>query len=38
MEGAQLSFLRFIAATPFRDLKDYQNYLARLAAFPRYTD
>lgn len=38
MGGAQLSFPRLIASTPFRDLKDYQNYLARLAAFPRYID
>jgi uncharacterized protein (DUF885 family) len=36
MEGPQLGFPQLVDAMPFRNTKDYENYLGRLAAFPRY--
>jgi uncharacterized protein (DUF885 family) len=38
MNGLQISFGQLAAATPFRNAKDYEDYLARLAAFPRHVD
>ena len=38
MEGVQLTFPQLAASTPFRRAKDYESYLARLAAFPRQLD
>lgn len=38
MEGVQISFAQLAGASPFRNLKDYENYLARLAAFPSHID
>ena len=38
MEGVQLTFPQLAASTPFRKVKDYESYLARLAAFPRQID
>ncbi|MFP5265478.1 MAG: DUF885 domain-containing protein [Blastocatellia bacterium] len=38
MNGLQISFGQLAAATPFRNAKDYEEYLARLAAFPRHID
>ncbi|HEX8088764.1 MAG TPA: DUF885 domain-containing protein, partial [Blastocatellia bacterium] len=38
MNGLQISFGQMVAATPFRNVKDYEDYLARLAAFPRHID
>jgi uncharacterized protein (DUF885 family) len=35
MDGPQLAFPLIAKATPFRDLRDYENYLKRLAALPR---
>jgi uncharacterized protein (DUF885 family) len=38
MEGPQLSFPMLVDATPFRNTKDYEKYLSRLAAFPHFLD
>lgn len=38
MEGVHLSFPQLAGSTPFRNAKDYENYLARLAAYPRQLD
>jgi uncharacterized protein (DUF885 family) len=38
MEGVQLTFPQLADSTPFRNVKDYEHYLARLAAFPRQID
>ncbi|MEK6302669.1 MAG: DUF885 domain-containing protein [Acidobacteriota bacterium] len=38
MNGVQLSFGQLATNTPFRNAKDYENYLARLAAFPKQID
>ncbi len=38
MEGLQISFGQLAANTPFRNAKDYDNYLSRLAAFARQVD
>jgi uncharacterized protein (DUF885 family) len=38
MGGPQLGFPQLVTATPFRDRKDYEDYLARLSAFPRSID
>ncbi len=35
LDGVQLAFPQLIAAMPFRTVQDYDNYLARLNAFPR---
>ena len=35
MNGVQISFGQLATNTPFRHAKDYEDYLARLAAFPR---
>jgi len=38
MNGVQLSFGQLVTNTPFRSAKDYDDYLARLAAFSRQID
>ncbi len=38
MNGVHLTFGQLITNTPFRNAKDYDNYLARLAAFPKQID
>jgi len=38
MNGVQISFGQLAASTPFRNPKDYENYLARLASFPKQID
>jgi uncharacterized protein (DUF885 family) len=38
MDGLQISFGQLSANTPFRNAKDYDNYLSRLAAFARQVD
>src|SRR5215216_1503664 len=38
MNGVQISFGQLAAATPFRNAKDYEDYLARLSAFPAQID
>jgi uncharacterized protein (DUF885 family) len=38
MNGVHLTFGQLITNTPFRNAKDYENYLARLAAFPKQID
>jgi uncharacterized protein (DUF885 family) len=38
ISGPQLSFPQLVSATPFRTSADYDNYLARLSAFPRYLE
>lgn len=36
MSGIQTYFGRMVAMSPFKKEKDYENYLARLQAFPKY--
>ena len=36
--GPQQSFASLVKATPFATVRDYENYLKRLAALPRYLD
>ncbi len=38
MGGPHLGFTQLATTSPFRSAKDYENYLARLAAFPRQVD
>ncbi len=38
MDGLHLSFAQLADASPFRSLKDYENYLARLRAFATLVD
>jgi uncharacterized protein (DUF885 family) len=38
MDGLQISFGQLAANTPFRNAKDYDSYLSRLAAFARQVD
>jgi uncharacterized protein (DUF885 family) len=38
MDGPHLSLLELVSYTPFRDAKDYENYLARLHQVPRMFD
>src|SRR5262249_19179127 len=38
MNGPQLTFPQLADATPMRAVKDYEDYLSRLAAFPTYID
>jgi uncharacterized protein (DUF885 family) len=38
MNGIQIFFGQLASSTPFRNAKDYEDYLARLAAFPRQID
>ncbi|MFQ6673241.1 MAG: DUF885 family protein [Fidelibacterota bacterium] len=38
MGGLQIDFPNLVNITPFRNVRDYDNYLARLAAFPTYVD
>jgi uncharacterized protein (DUF885 family) len=38
MQGPQIEFPMLANATPFRNVRDYENYLTRLAAFPHYLD
>ena len=38
MNGVHLTFAQLITNTPFRNAKDYDNYLLRLAAFPKQID
>lgn len=38
MNGAQISFGQLVGSTPFRTAKDYDDYVARLAAFSRQID
>jgi uncharacterized protein (DUF885 family) len=35
MDGIHISFPQLVALAPFRNVKDYENYLARLAAYPK---
>jgi uncharacterized protein (DUF885 family) len=35
MDGIHISFAQLAASTPFRNVKDYEDYLARLAAYPK---
>ena len=36
--GPQLMFPQLVSVTPFLNARDYDNYLARLVAFPRYLE
>lgn len=36
--GPQLMFPQLVSVTPFRTSTDYENYLSRLSAFPRYLE
>jgi uncharacterized protein (DUF885 family) len=38
MQGPQIEFPQLLGAMPYRRAGDYENYLARLAAFPAYID
>jgi uncharacterized protein (DUF885 family) len=38
MNGVQINFGQLAGSTPFRNSKDYQDYIARLAAFPKQID
>jgi len=38
MNGVQILFGQLASNTPFRNAKDYDDYLARLAAFPKQID
>jgi uncharacterized protein (DUF885 family) len=38
MNGIQILFGQLASSTPFGSVKDYENYLARLAAFPKQID
>lgn len=38
MHGIHTFFARLISMTPFKEEKDYENYLSRLNAFPKYID
>ncbi len=38
MNGVQIFFGQLASSTPFRNAKDYEDYLARLAAFPKHID
>ena len=38
MNGVQITFGQLAGSTPFRNAKDYRDYLARLAAFPKQID
>ncbi len=38
MNGVQIFFGQLAASSPFRNAKDYEDYLARLAAFPKQID
>lgn len=38
MNGVQITFGQLAGSTPFRNARDYDNYLARLAAFPKQLD
>ena len=38
MNGAQILFGQLASNTPFRNAKDYDDYIARLAAFPKLID
>jgi uncharacterized protein (DUF885 family) len=38
MNGVQITFGQLASSTPFRNAKDYRDYLARLAAFPKQID
>jgi uncharacterized protein (DUF885 family) len=38
MNGVQITFGQLVASTPFRTVKDYEDYLARLSAFSKQID
>jgi len=38
MSGVQIAFGQLVGSTPFRNAKDYDHYVARLAAFSRQID
>lgn len=38
MNGVQISFGQLVRSTPFRNQKDYEDYTARLSAFPKQID
>jgi uncharacterized protein (DUF885 family) len=38
MNGVQISFGQLVGSTPFRSAKDYEDYIARMTAFPRQID
>jgi len=38
MQGPQLEFAQLMDTMPHRNVKDYENHLARLKAFPKYLD
>jgi len=38
MDGPQIGFARLAASMPFETAHDYENYIHRLEAFPKYAD
>ena len=38
LDGLQVGFPQLVAAMPYRSVRDYDAWLARLHAFPRYVD
>jgi uncharacterized protein (DUF885 family) len=38
LDGPQIGLAQLVSATPFRNRADYDDYLTRLAAIPRYFD
>ncbi len=38
MNGVQINFGQLAGSTPFRNSKDYRDYIARLSAFPKQID
>src|SRR5882724_7961227 len=38
MDGPQITFAQLADSSPFHTVKDYENYVARLSAFPKYID
>jgi uncharacterized protein (DUF885 family) len=38
LDGIHISLPQLVAQTPFKNAKDYHNYLARLRTLPRYID
>ncbi|HXG92297.1 MAG TPA: DUF885 domain-containing protein [Blastocatellia bacterium] len=38
MDGVHITFAQLVTQTPYRNVKDYEDYLARLAAYPEQLD